>query len=412
MKYISHIILVTLAICIVWIIVISGLTDLSSRECLFLSVLLTGLAIAASWLGTGIASKSTSEQMKNTLKTEYMENLRTYALKAAEKVQNLSAEMERLIDYVNESPPSEKEGLSRTLIERFKTVSIMLETIKSVNDTALSDWRGIIGDELKKQEQIKTDIDEIFSKIEDLEEAITTPTTSTGQLTMIPSIYSATVPTDWSSMFNYNINTRLEDIDKDIVNYASSSPIPVRLPRKRRINATVKCPKCESENSTRVNMRDGYKKVIRCNNCLNYFAVTVDSDQNIGVESIGAKEVAIKCMLCDYEHTVTYPLWPSYVIHHECPKCRCIMYANVDKAQELQYRQSENITKRFLEIIEQLVDGKYPDATTISGIAREIGVSKAKITQGIKVLVNLERIEGPEEEQEEVVDEELEQEQD
>ncbi|GAI57249.1 unnamed protein product, partial [marine sediment metagenome] len=157
MKWLSNLIFTALIISIVLVLVIGGLSELSSREYLFLSILLTGLAIAASWLGTSRGFKATSEQMKQSLKDEYSENLRTYALKAAEKVQNLSSEIERLTEYLRESLTIGESADIKLAQEKLKTATLMLETLKSVNDTALSDWRGIISDELKKQEEVQTD---------------------------------------------------------------------------------------------------------------------------------------------------------------------------------------------------------------------------------------------------------------
>jgi len=95
MRWLSGLILSVLILAVLSVLVIAGLSELSSREYLFLSILLTGLTIAVSWLATTLAYKASSEQMRETLKKEYSENLRTYALKAAEKVQNLSQEIER-----------------------------------------------------------------------------------------------------------------------------------------------------------------------------------------------------------------------------------------------------------------------------------------------------------------------------
>jgi transcription elongation factor Elf1 len=397
---------VLLILCILGIIVITGLSELSAREYLFLSILLAGLSIGASWIGTNAASKSNVEQMRESLKKDYIENLRTYALKAAEKVQNLSAEMQRLIDYVKESSPSGEETAVKMAAERLKTVSLMLETIKSVNDTALSDWRGVIGDELRKQEKIQTDIDEIFSKIEDLEEAVATPTEPRGQI-WLPGMGVATADVPGSEMALHDLASRLKDIDKDVLKYASSSPIPVRMPRRKKIDVIIKCPNCESENQTRVNMREGYKKVTRCRNCGTYFTITVNSDLNIGTERIETKNTMVKCVLCDEEQSVNFPVWPGYVLHYGCPKCQSVIYASVGGDEELHHRQSEKISKKFLDIIEQMVESQYPSEDDISAIAREIGVSKAKVTQCVTVLLNLGRIEGPEEENEEEVEKQV-----
>lgn len=376
MKWLSNLILGALIAGIVAVLVVGGISELSSREYLFLSILLTGLAIAVSWVATSRVSKANSEQMRQTLKDEHSENLRTYALKAAEKVQNLSLEIERLTEYLRESLPIGESGDSKLAQEKLKTATLMLETIKSVNDTALSDWRGIIGDELKKQEEIQTDIDNIYEMLEEIRSA------PTEQLTL-PRISLEDID--------------LEDIGKDIISYAARSPIPVRLPRKRRIDAFVKCPSCGSEHQTRINLRDGYKKVAKCRNCGLFFSVNVDSELNIKTEKVETREKSIKCVLCDEETTVTYPLWPGYSFQPQCPNCHSRVRASVDSEEDIQVYQSEMITRKFLDILEQMIDGIYPGADKVSAIATEFGVSKSKVVQGADVLLHLKRIKFPEE---------------
>jgi len=381
MKWLSNPILIALIIIIVAILVIAGLSELSSREYLFLSILLTVLAIAASWLGTSLASRASSEQMRQNLRDEYSENLRTYALKAAEKVQNLSSEIERIIEHVQEPLSNGEPGNIRLAQEKLKTIAIMLETIKSVNNTALSDWRGIIRDELEKQEEIQTDIDNLYRKLEALEEL------QLGSLAPVQLGEQLSIP-----------GIDLDDIDRDIEVYASRSPIPVRLPKKRRIETLVACPMCRSDNPTKINLRSGYKKIVKCQTCGFFFSVSVDPELNIKTEEIESKKESIKCMLCDSEITIVYPIWPGYCFQPQCPNCHSKIRASVDSEAGIQIQQFEKITKKFLDILEQMVEGTYPDSDRISAIASEFGVSKAKVTQGADVLFHLGRIKGPEEE--------------
>lgn len=380
MKWLSNPILIVLSIIIVAILVITGLSELSSREYLFLSILLTVLAIAASWFGTSLASRASSDQMRQSLRDEYSENLRTYALKAAEKVQNLSSEIERIIEHVQEPLSNGEPGNIRLAQEKLKTIAIMLETIKSVNNTALSDWRGIIKDELEKQEEIQADIDNIYRKLEALEEIqFGSPAqVQLGEQLSVPGI-------------------DLEDIDRDIKVYASQSPIPVRFPKKRRIETLVTCPMCRSENATKINLRSGYKKIVKCQTCSFFFSISVDPELNIKTEKVKSKKESIKCMLCDGEITVVYPIWPGYCFQPQCPSCHSKIRARIDSEASIQFQQSEKITKKFLDIIEQIVEGTYPDSDRISAIANEFGVSKIKVAQSADVLFHLGRIKGPEE---------------
>jgi transposase-like protein len=317
--------------------------------------------------------------MRETLKKEYSDNLRTYALKAAEKVQNLSQEIERLREYLHGINVTGESEDSKLAHERLETATIMLDTLKSVNDTALSDWRGIIGDELRQQEEIQADIDNIYSKLEELEE--------------IKSVSAASEP----QLFEIDLaDSGIEDdIDKIVTGYASKSPIPVRIRKKRKIDASVRCPMCGSENRTRVRLRDGYKKVTRCNTCRRFFTVNVDSDLNVTPQPVETSEKSAKCVLCDAEMTVNYPLWPGYSFELQCQNCHSVMKASVSAEKAIQFHQSEMISKKFLDILEQTVHGMEPSEENLSAIATEYGVSKAKVRQGVDVLVHLGRIEAP-----------------
>lgn len=89
------------------------------------------------------------------VKEFHQANLRTYALKAAEKVNNLSNELNLLSVYLQQELDSadydstDEELLAKE--ERLESAIHIINTLKSVNDTALSDWEGVIGDELDQQ---------------------------------------------------------------------------------------------------------------------------------------------------------------------------------------------------------------------------------------------------------------------
>src|SRR5271157_3136362 len=79
--------MVGVVICLIVIVT----ATLSSRESLLLSLVLTIVSMLGSWL----ASRFYAE-------TSFNENLRTFALKAAEKVDNLSKELDRLAVYLQQ----------------------------------------------------------------------------------------------------------------------------------------------------------------------------------------------------------------------------------------------------------------------------------------------------------------------
>jgi hypothetical protein len=380
MKWLSIAVIAILSLCLVATLFISGFTELSQREALFLSILLTVLAIVISWLATSLASKSTSDQMRDTLKSEYTENLRTYALKAAEKVQNLSAEIERLNEYLAEPISSEQIEPFLLAREKLKTANLMLSTIKSVNDTALSDWRGVIGDDLKKQRVIETDIENIHQELELLENM------------MDASKAQQPLPGFESKEIDNEVEDIKESIEKTIEDYAQKSPIPIRIPKRKRIDSIVKCPNCQSDNQTRLFLREGYRKVLKCRNCGSYFMLNVDLDSNIKTEIMPTKPKEIICVICNKKFVIQYPLWSGYSFQPQCPNCTSRILASVNTELELQYHQSEETTKKFLEFLGNIANGIYPSEESISSIASTLGISKSKVSQGFDVLLHLGRI--------------------
>ena len=92
-----------------------------------------------------------------------------YALKASEKVNNLSNELNKLaayleqeLSYVDYENP--KEALSARE-ERIESAIHLIRTLKSVNDTSLSDWEGVIGDELEEQREEQIEKEEQLKEL-------------------------------------------------------------------------------------------------------------------------------------------------------------------------------------------------------------------------------------------------------
>src|SRR5579862_4271249 len=74
----------------------------TAREAAMLSIILTLLSVLASWLVTHLYSEAQYEAAIRGVETVYRNNLRTYAVKASEKVDNLSKELVRLSNFLVE----------------------------------------------------------------------------------------------------------------------------------------------------------------------------------------------------------------------------------------------------------------------------------------------------------------------
>lgn len=160
------------------LILISG-TNLSGRESALLGMLLAGLSVLASWIMTHLYSESQYKRTLEEVQEQHRTNLRMYALKAAEKVNNLSNELNRLSIYLEQELNYQEYPTSEEALQakegRIESSIHIIRTLKSVNDTSLSDWEGVIGDELdqqreeraEKEEELRSVIERVESVIED-----------------------------------------------------------------------------------------------------------------------------------------------------------------------------------------------------------------------------------------------------
>src|SRR5437868_228161 len=77
-------------------------SQLTNREAALLGLLLAILSVLASWIITHMYSESQSANLIKDVQEQHRANLKTYALKAAEKVNNLSNELNKLSLYLDE----------------------------------------------------------------------------------------------------------------------------------------------------------------------------------------------------------------------------------------------------------------------------------------------------------------------
>lgn len=157
----------------IYIISQGSMTD---RESAMLGILVTILSVLASWTITEMYGTAQYREGIQEVREEHRNNLRTYALKAAEKVNNLSNELNKLSIYLEEElnytdyRSTDEELLAKE--ERIESAIHLIRTLKSVNDTGLSDWEGVIGEELdqrrEEQEEKEEALKELVMRVESL----------------------------------------------------------------------------------------------------------------------------------------------------------------------------------------------------------------------------------------------------
>jgi hypothetical protein len=162
---------------VLMLVLLVTFAELSDREVLMLGLVQTMLSVTIGWLLTHGYAVEAQKKAISEVEEQHQKNLRTYALKAAEKVENLSKEMARLERYLQvELESSEYDGPSAALAakqERIESAIHVLTTLRSVNDTSLSDWRGVIPEELdqRRVESIEHEqrLESLLGRLEQLE---------------------------------------------------------------------------------------------------------------------------------------------------------------------------------------------------------------------------------------------------
>lgn len=145
---------------------------LTSTEAVLLTVLAAAASMLVSWLATHQYSQHSERKAVEQAKEESTENTRNLGKRAVEKVLNLSNELRRLTMFLEEaereaSELGENKGCAVLLGERVKASIHNLKTLKSVNDTFLSDWRQVIGREFDKQWEIDQKIERLRGELDE-----------------------------------------------------------------------------------------------------------------------------------------------------------------------------------------------------------------------------------------------------
>ncbi|MGA3317199.1 MAG: hypothetical protein ABSC64_12275 [Candidatus Korobacteraceae bacterium] len=274
----------------------------TATEALLLSVILTLCSVVASWVGS-----------KHYADYSYDKNLRIFALKAAEKVTNLSDELVRLSGFLQQELESEEYESPKEAVlaknDRMEAAIHMINTLKSVNDRSLSDWQGVIGDEIKEQRAEQEEREEMIS----------------GLLTRLESL-----PVPHSSPDEIDGNPRTEELRQDLesirkevrvlASQVSGVPIRLRTPTVPREHISHPCPVCSTTLNYRQRAKEGSTKVVKCHICdTKLFSRFSRGEFKLFERKVTPEQV--RCPSCD--RTVTLLIDPVVGTGENrcCPNC-------------------------------------------------------------------------------------------
>lgn len=311
-----QVIIVALAAAIVICLVYVSSAQLDSREAALVSIVLCLLSIIASYLTSQYFSGIGHRQALEEVKAQHTENLKTYAINAAEKVDNLSKELQRLSIFLEDELAKQFEDTNhgfRSRTERLESAIHMLGILKSVNDTSLNDWRGVIPEELEeKDEQLQereAELEELINRVEELSKVGTHDNQRT------------TYVMDEISDLRRQILYVLRRIDGVRIR-------PVRFstkPLKESVN--VICSYCGNQITYKQRpMANSYKPIL-CPLCNSKYTARWYPDRGFVLEPNVAKSENITCLSCGHTFTTDVDTLIQSSKQVACPKCQTIMKA-------------------------------------------------------------------------------------
>jgi predicted RNA-binding Zn-ribbon protein involved in translation (DUF1610 family) len=292
---------------------ISGET-LTPRESALLSFILTILSVLASWTVAHIYTESQHSKAIKEVQEFHKTNLKTYALKAAEKVNNLSNELNRLSLFLEKELNTTYENPSEALSakeERIESSIHIVNTLKSVNDTALSDWEGVIGEELEQQREEKEkreeEFEELVSKYESLMNILETEFSTRGADTQL-------------------LRREIEYLRREL-HFLHSRMIgaPLRLSDlsyAKKNTVETKCPVCSNPLVYRQKGKKTSIKALKCSSCGSNLVSRYDQSSGFTVELRHPISEKFLCPNCSKESSIEMDPVPGSIGTTTCSNCQ------------------------------------------------------------------------------------------
>lgn len=336
-------------------------SEVTNKEAGLISLLLTILSFVVSYLISNYFAEISYKKAIEEVQEQHLANLRTYALNAAEKVGNLSNELTRLSLYLQQELDYDEENLemaNHALYERITSTIHLINTLKSVNDTSLSDWRGVIGEELNEQreEQIEreNELKELVIRVEDL---------------IKQSNYK---------VYQTDNTSEIKGIKKDlsmIINSISGNVIKQRVSNKpTKEDISNECPSCQKELKYKQRQNPKSFKPVKCDKCGKKSTARWSAEKGFYLDVEKELESQTNCLWCANDIIVKYSSVPFTSTINVCSNCNGqlklttnINGYKVDKQGVTPFKKNI-LTEELIEQIEKLL----PPQPWTKGIHKEV----------------------------------------
>jgi hypothetical protein len=343
----------------------------SPSESLLLSALLTFFSILGSW----IVSKHYSEH-------DFNKSLRLFALKAAEKVTNLSKELDRLSVVLQEEIKDEdydspqEAVLAKTI--RMEGAIHIVRTLKSVNDGSLSDWQGVIGEEitakLEDQEQREETLRELFERFESLQ-------------SKQPELPETIQEDEQTAKLRAEVDSIRDDL-RMLVGQVSGLPVRSYRVKSSKLPIQKNCPVCSEMLSYRQKQRPTSVRPVKCTNCgASLYSRQVDGEYVLKQRAPLTEEV--ECPVCNNKIQVNLDPVPGAIQDSECSSCKTPMRAiRRENGVKLKVKEAQAAPSKIVEERIREAMGPQPwQPGRARTVADQLGLPLPTVSRTIKSLI-------------------------
>lgn len=362
------------------------------KESALSAIMLTVMSLLVGWIVTHYYYIQATAAEIGRINDVHEKNLRTYALKAAEKVTNLSRELDRFATYlIAYRDAEEDDNLDVVLCSKDDHLSAaihIVSTLKSVNDTSLSDWQGVIGAELerKKQEQEEENDKHLQALIRTVEQ--------------VQASVKMLEPTNNNSL--QLLRQEFAAIKAELLAEQAGrlgAPLPRITPFSVRKPVVFSaCPQCDNQIRIKTNRKGligarGY----RCSGC-NTALVAFPDDSDVPQLMLRKKEVVtITCPCCNSVQSAAVDNLPGVSDKLDCTKCsRTLLITRTNNGVVVRevptVSHSSTVTNLSLTPkVVATVRAELPAQPWPTGVhktvAERLGVESALVQKAIRTLI-------------------------
>lgn len=371
-KWFTIVVLGGLLIVIVVCLVFIGYSSPTENEAVLLSIVLTVFSLVGSW----IASRHFAEYSFNR-------NQKLFALKAAEKVNNLSNELNRLSIFLGSSLDDEgTENMSEALLARgirIESAIHMLHTLKSSNDASLSDWQGVIGEELESQREERAEREEELKELVERIENIHSSLAQEGE-------------------DKENIYSELSELRKAlwvVTSQIGRVSVGGRKKKPPPIDIEESCPSCSETVRYKQRMKPNSHKSLKCKECgALLYSRYIDEKFILSIREHISE--TINCPSCNKNINVDIDPMPGSSLVIECEFCSAKLRVfrtikDVGAREVLTSKPSEGEKAALDEDIIEQIKTKLPPQPWEKGvhkvIALEMGLTMRHVLKAIQELI-------------------------